>query len=185
MDKQERYKQKRRRLLMRTAILLTLTAGVFYVFYTNFIQAEPSMVSEGEQAPNFALMDMDGERVELADYEGEGVFLNFWGTFCPPCEDEMPYMEDEHQKYADEDVEILAVNVGESELTIDRFAQRHQLTFPILMDEHRNVLDQYGVGELPATYLIDEHGEVQHIRTGGMSEQHVQDFMAEIDPAAS
>ncbi|SDI56399.1 thiol-disulfide oxidoreductase ResA [Natribacillus halophilus] len=185
MGKEERYKRKRRRLIMRTAILLTLTLGVGYVFYTNFIQAEPAAVSEGEQAPNFALENMDGERVELADYEGQGVFLNFWGTFCPPCEDEMPYMEDQHQQYADEDVEILAVNVGESELTIDRFAERHQLTFPLLKDENRDVLDQYGVGQLPATYLIDESGEVEHIRTGGMSEQHVIDFMEMVDPAAS
>ncbi|MBB6448401.1 peroxiredoxin [Geomicrobium halophilum] len=185
MDKQERYKQKRRRLFMRTAILLTLTVAVGYVFYTNFIEAEASVVSEGSQAPNFTLMNMDGERVELEDYEGQGVFLNFWGTYCPPCEEEMPYMEEQYQEYADEDVEILAVNVGESELTIDRFADRHQLNFPILMDENRDVLDQYGVGELPATYLIDEEGEVIHVRTGGMSHQHVKDFMGMIDPAAS
>ena len=128
---------------------------------------------------------MDGERVELDDYKGQGVFLNFWGTFCPPCEDEMPYMEDQYQAYQDENVEILAVNVGESELTIDRFVDRHQLNFPILMDENRDVLDQYGVSQLPATYLINEDGEVILEHIGGMTEENVQDYMEMVDPAAS
>ncbi|MBB6449674.1 peroxiredoxin [Geomicrobium halophilum] len=184
MDKEERAKRKRRRLWMRTAVLITLAVVVSYVFYTNFVHTE-EVVSEGDQAPNFTLINMDGERVELADYEGQGVFLNFWGTYCPPCEEEMPYMEDQHQAYLDDDVEILAVNVGESELTIDRFAERLQLTFPILMDENGDVMDHYGVGQLPATYMIDENGEVVHIRVGGMSEEHVQDFMQMVDPAAS
>ncbi|QDI91981.1 thiol-disulfide oxidoreductase ResA [Salicibibacter cibarius] len=184
MDKEERAKRKRRRLWMRTAVLMTLAVVVSYVFYTNFVHTEEA-VSEGDQAPNFTLINMDGERVELADYEGQGVFLNFWGTYCPPCEEEMPYMEDQHQAYLDDDVEILAVNVGESELTIDRFVDRLQLTFPILMDENSDVMDYYGVGQLPATYMIDENGEVVHIRVGGMSEEHVQDFMQMVDPTAS
>lgn len=184
MDKQERYKRKKRRLFVRITILATVMIAVGFVFYTNFIHAE-EVVSEGDQAPNFALENMDGDRVELADYEGQGVFLNFWGTFCPPCEDEMPYMEDQYQAYVDEDVEILAVNVGESELTINRFAERLQLNFPILMDENRNVLDQYGVGQLPATYLIDEHGEVIWEHIGGMTEQNVQDYMEMVNPATS
>ncbi len=91
---------------------------------------------------------MEGEQVELADYEGQGVFLNFWGTFCPPCEDEMPYMENQYEVYEDQGVEILAVNVGESDLVVDRFVSRHALTFPILLDEDQAVLDHYGVGPL-------------------------------------
>nr|WP_264371950.1 thiol-disulfide oxidoreductase ResA [Salicibibacter halophilus] len=170
---------------MRVTVLTLILIATGYVFYSNFVLAEGSVVSEGDQAPNFALVNMNGERVELDDYKGQGVFLNFWGTFCPPCEDEMPYMEDQYQAFQDENVEILAVNVGESELTIDRFADRLQLNFPILMDENRNVLDQYGVSQLPATYLIDESGEVILEHIGGMTEENVQDYMEMVNPAAS
>ncbi|MBM7634176.1 thiol-disulfide oxidoreductase ResA [Geomicrobium sediminis] len=182
MDQHTRYERKKRRLFMRIIILSILMMTIAYLFYNNLIREDVAYVTEGDQAPNFALTNMHGERVALEDYQGQGVFLNFWGTYCPPCEEEMPYMEAEHQKYMDKDVEILAVNVGESELIINRFAERLQLTFPILQDQNSNVMDRYGVRQLPATYLIDESGEVIHIRVGGMSEQNVRDFMEMIDP---
>nr|WP_021038286.1 thiol-disulfide oxidoreductase ResA [Bacillaceae bacterium JMAK1]AGQ45453.1 thiol-disulfide oxidoreductase resA [Bacillaceae bacterium JMAK1] len=182
MDSQERIKRKKRRLIMRTAVLFSIVAAAGYVFYSNFFQEEAGVLNEGDVAPNFVLQNMEGKQVELHDFRGEGVFLNFWGTYCPPCEEEMPYMEAEHQKYLDEDVEILAVNVGESKLTVDRFMKRLQLSFPILLDQNRDVLNQYGVSYLPATYLINQNGEVVHIHVGGMSEENVQDFMTIIDP---
>ncbi|MBM7630974.1 thiol-disulfide oxidoreductase ResA [Geomicrobium sediminis] len=150
MNKDERKKNKKHRLMMRTSILLIIAFAVGYVFYTNFIQEETQIISVGDQAPNFALQNLEGERVELEDYKGEGIFLNFWETYCPPCEEEMPYMEAEHKEYEDKEVEILAVNVGESELTVDRFVKRHELTFPILLDQNRDVLNAYGVTYLPA-----------------------------------
>lgn len=168
---------------MRTTILSIIALSIGYVFYTNFIQADTNRVEVGDRAPNFALMNMDGEKVELDDYRGEGVFLNFWGTYCPPCEEEMPYMENQYQLYEDEDIEILAVNVGENEVTVDRFVNRYQLTFPILLDQNRDVLNAYGVNLLPATFLIDEQGEVIKRYIGGMSEQNVIDFMELINPA--
>ncbi|WP_018921583.1 thiol-disulfide oxidoreductase ResA [Salsuginibacillus kocurii] len=174
--------KKKKRLLLRTSILTVLAVTVGYVFYTNFFQAEATSLSEGEQAPNFALYNMEGERVELADYEGKGVFLNFWGTYCPPCEEEMPYMENQYAEYGDE-VEILAVNVGEPELTVDRFVNRHNLTFPILMDENRDVLDHYGIRPLPTTFLIDEDQEIVEIITGGMTESHIEEYMERIKPS--
>ncbi|PSL50995.1 peroxiredoxin [Salsuginibacillus halophilus] len=175
--------RKKRRFIMRVSILSILAVAVGYVFYSNFFQAEATSISEGEEAPNFALHNMEGERVELADYEGQGVFLNFWGTFCPPCEREMPYMENQYQAYQDEGVEILAVNVGESRLTIDRFVDRHNLTFPVLMDEGEDVKDHYGIRPLPTTFLINEDQEVERIITGGMTEDHIEGYMEEIKPS--
>ncbi|MFC5712609.1 thiol-disulfide oxidoreductase ResA [Thalassorhabdus alkalitolerans] len=174
---------KKRRFIMRSSVLGVLAITLAYVFYTNFIQEEQTLVQEGDAAPNFSLYNMEGEQVELADYEGQGVFLNFWGTFCPPCEDEMPYMENQYEVYEDQGVEILAVNVGESDLVVDRFVSRHALTFPILLDEDQAVLDHYGVGPLPSTFLIDAEGEVVDIITGGMTEEHVAEYMERIAPS--
>ncbi len=136
---------KKRRLIVRSTVLSAIAAALLYTFYMNFF-SEQEVVAEGDQAINFVLQNLEGERVELADYEGQGVFLNFWGTFCPPCEREMPYMENQYQVFKDQGVEILAVNVNESELVVQRFVSRHNLTFPILLDKGNNIVDAYGIG---------------------------------------
>ncbi|MFB5664170.1 thiol-disulfide oxidoreductase ResA [Alteribacillus sp. HJP-4] len=174
---------KRRRLVMRSSILSVIAVVLGYVFYTNFISGEETSVSEGDEAPNFILTNMEGEEVELADYKGQGVFLNFWGTYCPPCEEEMPYMENQHKEFEDRGVEVLAVNVGESDLSVERFVNRHGLNFPVLMDKEKDVLDRYGVGPLPSTFLINPEGEVENIITGSMTEESIKQYMESIEPA--
>ncbi|MBU8907174.1 thiol-disulfide oxidoreductase ResA [Desertibacillus haloalkaliphilus] len=172
---------KKKRLLMRTTILSIIGVALAYTFYANFFD-DTEVVNAGEEAVNFALTDLDGNRVELADLRGKGVFLNFWGTYCPPCEEEMPYMESQYQAYKDQGVEIIAVNVDEPELSVQRFVDRHNLTFPIVIDRGSNVLDAYGIRPLPTTILIDEHGTVVRKHIGGMTERDVQSFMEEIKP---
>src|SRR5699024_11306855 len=75
------------------------------------------------------------ETVQLSDYRGKGVMLNFWATFCEPCEAEMPYMEKLYPKYKDLGIEIIAVNLDLTELVVDRFIDKHDLTFPIPNDK--------------------------------------------------
>lgn len=175
-------KKKNRRLIMRSLILFVIVVAIGYMFYLNFFSDSNSAVKVGDKAPNFVLTDLDGNEVELEDYHGQGVFLNFWGTYCPPCEREMPFMENQYAIYKDKGVEILAVNVGEPELTVKRFVQRHGLTFPILLDKGQQVLDLYGVMPLPTTFLINPQGKVTKIITGGMSESHIAEYMESIKP---
>ncbi|MGO4888251.1 thiol-disulfide oxidoreductase ResA [Anaerobacillus sp. MEB173] len=173
---------KQKRLMIRTIVLLIIVAALGYTFYTNFFSETKELVNVGDEAPNFVLTDLDGNRVELADLKGQGVFLNFWGTYCPPCEKEMPYMEKLYQIYKDQGVEILAVNVDEPRLTVERFVQRHKLTFPILMDEGLNVINAYGVSPLPTTFLIDKDGMVVGRILGGMNEESIEEYMQSIKP---
>ncbi len=89
--------KKRKRLYFRTSFLSIIGVLLGYIFYSNFFQNENTLVAEGDIAPNFQLETLEGETVELNDYRGQGVFLNFWGTYCPPCEEEMPYMDNQYQ----------------------------------------------------------------------------------------
>ncbi len=75
------------------------------------------------------------------------------------------------------------MNVGESELAVERFVDRHQLSFPIPMDENKAVLDSYGIGPLPTTFLINKDGKVIDILTGGMTEKDIQGYMERIQPS--
>ncbi|MDF1507673.1 thiol-disulfide oxidoreductase ResA [Robertmurraya sp. DFI.2.37] len=174
---------KKQRLLIRTVILLVLGAAVVYTLYANFTKDDIQKVAVGKKAPDFVLTDMNGEQHRLSDYEGKGVLLNFWATWCKPCEREMPYMDKQYQENQEEDVQILAVNIGESNVVVNEFIKKHDLTFPILNDKKQEVQTVYGIGNLPITFLIGPDGNVVNVHEGEIiNEQVVIDMIKEIKP---
>ncbi|MGD6966871.1 thiol-disulfide oxidoreductase ResA [Rossellomorea vietnamensis] len=174
--------KKKRRLLIRTIILVVLAAAVIYTLYANFTKEDRGVLKAGDQAPDFVLQDMEGNTHQLSDYKGQGVFLNFWGTWCKPCEKEMPYMENQYQAFKDKGVQILAVNVGESDFQVNKFIAEHDLTFPVVVDSEIDVQNAYGIKPLPTTLLVDENGIIQRIITGEMTETDIEQHMESIKP---
>ncbi|MEC2075732.1 thiol-disulfide oxidoreductase ResA [Metabacillus fastidiosus] len=172
---------KKNRLLVRSVILVILIGALGYTLYTNFF-ANKEKVKVGDEVPDFVLTDLNGQKHQLSEYRGKGVFLNFWGTWCKPCELEMPYMENQYNYYKNHGVEVLAVNVAESNVAVQSFVTRNNLSFPILLDKDKQVLDGYGVGPLPTTFLIDKNGKVVDIVTSTMTERAVRDYMEKIKP---
>lgn len=173
---------KKSRLIVRTSILIGFIALVLYVLYTNFFNVDDGIVSKGDQAPDFQLKTLEGETVNLSDYRGQGVFLNFWATYCPPCKEEMPYMQSQYELFKDKGVTILAVDVGEPKLTVEKFVKRYGLTFPVLLDERQEVLNLYGVGAIPVSFLVDENGKVVDRITAGLTESQIHNYMKQILP---
>jgi peroxiredoxin len=173
---------KKRRLVIRSIILLLLGAAVVYTLYANFTKDTKQKVAVGAQAPDFALVDMQGKKHQLSDYRGQGVFLNFWGTWCPPCKKEMPYINNQYHQYKDKGVQVLTVDIQESELAVNQFAERLKLDFPIMIDTDKEVMSTYGIDPLPATFLIDKNGEVVEYYTGELTEEKVREFMEKIKP---
>lgn len=173
---------KKQRLLLRTIILVLLASAVGYTVYANFKKDDIQVLAVGDQAPDFVLTDLNGQRHRLSEYKGQGVFLNFWATWCKPCEKEMPYIKNQYQEYKDKGVQVLAVDIGESELAVKKFVERKQLDFPILIDKDTSVQTAYGVNPLPVTYLIDKEGKLVKIHTGPMTEATVKEYMELIKP---
>lgn len=174
---------KKNRLILRTVILLILGGAIVYTLYANITKDKNEIVEVGKLAPDFVLTDMNGERHQLSDYKGQGVFLNFWATWCKPCEREMPFMESQYEQYKDKGVQILAVNIGESEVVVNDFIKKYGLSFPVLRDKEQEVLNAYGVNPLPITFLIDKDGKVVRIHTGEiLKEDFVKELMEEIKP---
>ena len=174
--------KKKRRLLIRTIILVVLAAAVIYTLYANFTKDDRGVLKAGDMAPDFVLQDMEGNTHRLSDYRGQGVFLNFWGTWCKPCEKEMPYMENQYQAFKDRGVQILAVNVGESDFLVNKFIEEHNLTFPVVVDSEKDVQNAYGIKPLPATFLVNPEGKIEKIITGELKEADIKLHMKSIQP---
>lgn len=131
----------------------------------------------GQKAPDFELNTLHNETVELSEFQGQKVMLNFWASWCPPCRAEMPDMQ---RFYEDGDVQILAVNLTQTEerLTdVEQFVEEFELTFPILLDEDIKVATLYQIQPIPTSYLIDSEGYIRHVSIGPMNyEMLVQQF---------
>lgn len=105
--------KKRNRLFVRSSLLLILASAVIFAIYSGLTKETQNTLKVGDEAPNFELIDLNGDRHRLSDYRGRGVFLNFWGTWCAPCKKEMPAMERQYAVYRDQGVQVLAVNIAE------------------------------------------------------------------------
>lgn len=167
---------------MRSLILTILVLAIVFAIYTNFSKDKRDMLKVGDEAPDFSLIDLDGESHQLSSYKGQGVFLNFWGTWCAPCKKEMPVMGRQYQVYKDQGVQILAVNIAESKLKVQTFADEYGMTFPTLIDTNKSVMQAYNVKPLPTTLLISPEGTVEKIITGEMSEYDIKNYLKQIKP---
>jgi peroxiredoxin len=131
----------------------------------------------GDTAPDFQLELLTGKQVKLSDYRGKRVMVNFWATWCPPCQAEMPDME---KFYQSKDVVILAVNLTQTEPNtqqVQDFVNDFNLTFPILLDKKIKVATTYQIRPIPTSFMMDSNGIIQHKAFGPMTyDQMVQEF---------
>jgi peroxiredoxin len=118
-------------------------------------------------ASDFTLLDTDGQQVSLQQYRGKVVFLNFWATWCIPCREEMPAIEQLHQTFESQGLAILAVNLKESHEKVKAFLNEHRLSFTALLDQQGSVFRDYAVMGLPTTYLISREGTLLGHGVGG------------------
>ncbi len=174
--------KKRNRAFMRLAILSLLVLAIGYTIYNSVTAEDVEVLKVGDKAPDFVLEDMEGNKHKLSDYEGEGVFLNFWGTWCKPCVKEMPAMDRQFTEFEDQGVNVLAVNIAQSDFEVQSFADRFDLSFPIAIDRSKSVMTAYNIRPLPTTVLVNPEGDIQRIVTGEMSEEDIKGFMEEIKP---
>jgi len=116
-------------------------------------------------APTLRLRDSDDKPVDLAQYKGRVVLVNFWATWCPPCRKEFPSLGRVKKLFKPAEFEVLAVNVGEDPDTVFSFAGNTE--FPVLFDRDSKAMAAWPVRGLPTTLLIDRQGRIAYRAVGG------------------
>jgi len=167
------------RLMIMTMVLFA-GAVVIMQFIEQATRDKNGRVIAGDDAPDFALVDLYGEKQHtLKDYEGKGLLLNFWGTFCEPCKKEMPLINKNYGAMKDQGVDFVAVNVGETPIRVSNFIKDIGGTdYPILMDTDSSVEKAYGIYNLPVTFVINKDGEVIEKYEGEIDQAKLDELIA-------
>ncbi|MBC8497284.1 MAG: redoxin domain-containing protein [Anaerolineales bacterium] len=130
-------------------------------------------------APDFELVSLSGEQIQLEDYRGQVVLLNFWATWCGPCRLEMPAFQDRFEQYGG-GLQVVAVNFDESAEDVQSFVDELGMTFDVLLDLGAEVQKLYQVRGYPTSYFIDADGIVRVVHIGLMTEGQLDDYLADL-----
>lgn len=153
-------------------VVLALTSAFALALAVAGLQAN---LSKGDKAPDFKLSKLDGKQVKFSDLQKDPkkkntnrvVVLDFWATWCPPCRDETPHLQDLHKKYGEKGLIVIGVSQdSDGAKAVKPFADKNKLTYLQLVDPRHEAARAYKVGPIPTTYVIDRKGVIRFVQLG-------------------
>jgi len=165
--------------ILMLALIVILVLGLLMMGCSS--RSEPKVAQVGGIAPDFKLQSLDGQSVSLSDFKGKPVLINFWASWCGPCAYEMPYLQEVHEGWSEKGVVLLAINVGESSSTVEKFMQKHNLSFSALLDTKKVVTQRYNIVAFPTTFFIDKDGVIREKIIGAFpNKEEIENRLAKI-----
>ena len=117
-------------------------------------------------APDFTLKSNSGKNIKLSELRGQVVMINFWASWCGPCRQEMPLLDQLYKRYQPMGFTLLGVNVEEDSSAADKILKEIPVSFPVLYDNKSKVSESYQVQAMPSTFLIDRDGKLRYLHKG-------------------
>jgi cytochrome c biogenesis protein CcmG/thiol:disulfide interchange protein DsbE len=148
-------KQHTDRILL--ALIAVLAAALVWVVSGTL---EPRIVHAGETAPNFSIVTDDGRTVTRSDFGGKLLVLNFWASWCPPCVEETPTLNEFQRVMGPLGVVVLGISIDRNEKFYKQFKERMQVAFPTARDPESDISASYGTFQIPESYIINRSGKV-------------------------
>jgi len=139
-----------------------IIAAVMFVAFAGLA----ARAAEPAPAPDFTLPAMDGSELRLSELKGQVVMVNFWATWCGPCRQEMPLLQQLQAKYEPLGFTLVGINVEPDSAGALTWLQKAPVTFPILFDRQNEVAERFGVQGMPSSVFIDRAGKVRHVHRG-------------------
>ena len=137
-------------------IALTM-AALFFIMADTLTE---KLVKQGDQAPGFSVQTDQGQAISLKNYPGKVLVLNFWASWCKPCVDEMPSLNEFSKRMAPEGVTVLGISVDHDETKYKKFLKDANIAFQTYRDVKADIAASYGTYKYPETYIIDKQGKV-------------------------
>ena len=160
--------------------MLGLAVGLVYVVSGTL---EQHIIQIGDKSPAFAVVTESGKKLSPESFGGKLLIVNFWASWCPPCIEETPSMNEFNQEFAPKGVVVLAISVDRNETLYKKFLERMKVGFETYRDPEADLGAAFGTFQYPETYVIDRSGKVVKKIIGVIGQQHWQDpeFLADIN----
>ena len=154
----------------------------FLLLVVLLLEVSAAWAVSDQPAPDFALPDKTGSLISLDDYSGQVVVINFWASWCGPCREEMPLLNELHARYESLGFTMLGINVEEDSSAADAFLSSTPVDFPVLYDRENSVSKLYDVIAMPSTVIVGRDGTVRYIHHGYESgdENAYQDYIRQL-----
>jgi len=137
------------------------------LFCVALVTAPAGAVSEGDHAPDFSAPMLDGDgMLELSNYRGKVVYLDFWASWCAPCLKAIPEIEKIRNEMPASEFQIVAVNLDQKQKKALRFLKKHPIGYPSARDPEGRIPVQFGLETMPTSYLIDTEGVIRYVHPG-------------------
>ena len=153
------------RIKFLNIIKITAVILILIVLFAGCKKPPEEKVEVGYTAPDFSVELLNGDTVKLSDYRGKAVFLNFWATWCGPCVNEMPEIQQLSEAFPD-DLVVLAVNCSEMKYRVEDFINQNSYTFNIGLDEDGDIQKLYPTNGIPYTVVVDPEGIITELHLG-------------------
>jgi len=144
--------------------LKTILPGIILAIFAASSLASSTL--EGQSAPDFVLKSSAGDNLRLSEYRGDVVMINFWATWCGPCRQEMPLLDELYTRYERVGFNLLGVNIDDDSRRAMQMIEELGVNFPVLFDSRKEVSKLYEVEAMPVTVLVDREGDVRYVHHG-------------------
>jgi len=150
--------------MLRHQFKLVLSLFIFFIIITGPSHTYAASISG--KAQDFTLKSKTGKNLKLSEYRGQVVMLNFWASWCAPCRQEMPLLENLYKKYKGLGFSLLGINVEQDSSKAARLLRGIKVSFPVLYDNTNKVSKLYKVSAMPTTIILDRDGNLRYLHQG-------------------
>ena len=161
-------------------------AAIIYLSFLFLLLGVPAhAIDVGQSAPQFSSVSVAGARVDLSQYRGQVVYLDFWASWCGPCRLTLPWMNSMQKKYATQGLTVLAVNEDSKRESVDQALRDLSPSFTALLDSGGAIATQFSLPTMPSSFLIDREGNVRAVFKGfhegddALIEKQIQELLAD------
>jgi peroxiredoxin len=152
-------------MVHRRFLLLFVVAVCFIILLVAFMKRRPVIAPQleagTELAPDFTLMEIDGTSLRLSDYRGKVILLDFWATWCAPCQEEIPRFVEWQNEYRDRGLQVIGVSMDDSPEPVQKFSREFRMNYPVAIGT-QDIASQYGgILGLPVNFVIGRDGRIK------------------------